>query len=167
MSTTAATTVLPEEIQRRLAALEDRVRDLAENFSVLLESGARVSPLLSAGETRVIRARQIIARVAGSYGLHPVRLCGRARDARTVEARWLAIWLCYSALGMRTGELARVFARDASAITHALHGFRERIKAGRPLRDSAEEWLATIRGGALGAEVSDCPPTTIKETNEK
>lgn len=142
---TAAETTTLGDLQQRVAALEDRFRELAEKFSAFSESGARVSPLLSAAETRVIRARQIIARVAGSYGLHPGRLSGRARDARTVEARWLAIWLCYSALEMRTGEIARVFARDASAITHALHGFRARIKAERPLCESAEEWLAGIR----------------------
>jgi chromosomal replication initiator protein len=74
--------------------------------------------------------RQIQELVAVSYGLHPLSMTSRIRDARIARPRQIAMFLTREITHRSLIEIGRVFGgRDHTTVIHAIRAVEQRMKA--------------------------------------
>lgn len=105
--------------------------------------------------------REIIAKVAGLFGLKAATVTGRLRTRKVVDARFIAMWLCRKKTGLVDRELACLFGKDRGSVTYAIKqvpDWRETDPVFREMFDMASEAIdagqtISVESKAVEAEV--------------
>jgi chromosomal replication initiator protein len=70
----------------------------------------------------------IIGTVVEQLGVSRMNIMSQRRDARFVEARWVAMWLAREMTPLSYPEIGRALGdRDHTTVMHAVAGIRHRI----------------------------------------
>lgn len=73
-----------------------------------------------------MRPSEVINTICSELEVTQAAICGSTRSSYIVQARHIAAWQLQHQLGMSHNEIAAILKRTPSAITHALHGVKER-----------------------------------------
>jgi chromosomal replication initiation ATPase DnaA len=92
-------------------------------------------PLLSDADLdRLSGSRRIVAAVGRVWVVSQGEMLSPSRDAHFVEARWVAMHLMRSRLGIAARNVARLMGRDHSTVLHALRSIAARLARDDELR---------------------------------
>lgn len=75
-------------------------------------------------QVKILGSAQILAAVAGSFGLQVPVLTGQSRTRVAVRARQIAMYLIRERLGLSYPEVGRLFSRDHTTVLYAVRKIR-------------------------------------------
>ena len=89
--------------------------------------------------------RYVVSAMAVQYQVSEKSLIGPCREARLVEARHLAFYLCRYALGASYADISRMFKRDHCGVMYGCRAMADRIAVDRKMARLAEAWMEKIK----------------------
>ena len=113
------------QLMERLAALEERVSQLEAEFETSVPNDVE----------------QIIVKVCRRFGLPKKMLLGRKRDADTVLARQIAVYLCVHNTKHSKTRICDFFGRHHGAVQHAVNAVRFRMEVEPKIKAEVESLM--------------------------
>ncbi len=103
--------------------------------------------ILSSGTPIPVKVEKIISETARTHGVLAEDLRGKKRDARTAEARQIAMYIVRDMTNLSTTEIGKEFGgRDHTTVLHAVNKVAEKRANDSTMRTTIEDIMKNVEG---------------------